>query len=69
MVLNFVLVFLLGAVLTLVVISRLSSGTIKIDRTNPAKDVYRLEIDNLDKLAKKKYVLLRVNSHADLSQK
>ena len=68
MVLNFILVFFLGVVITLVVISRLSAGIIKIDRTNPDKDVYRLEIDDLDKLAKKKYILLRVNPKADLSQ-
>ena len=68
MVLNFILVFFLGVMITLVVISRLSAGIIKIDRTNPDKDVYRLEIDDLDKLTKKKYILLRVNPKADLSQ-
>lgn len=48
---------------------RSSSGTLRIDRTNPEKDVYRLEIDDLDKLSKKKHVILKIDSHADLSQK
>lgn len=68
MVFNFVLVFLLGVVLTLVVVHTFHSGTIRIDRTNPAKDVYRLEIDNLDSLSRKKFVTLKVDSHAKLSQ-
>ena len=44
-------------------------GTIKIDSTNPEKDVYRLEINDLDSLKKKKRIVLRVDHHADLSQK
>ena len=31
-----------------------TTGTLKIDQSNPEKDVYRLEIDNLDAVAKKK---------------
>lgn len=46
-----------------------SDGTIKIDSTNPEKDVYRLEINDLDSLKKKKRIVLRVDHHADLSQK
>lgn len=48
---------------------RSSNGTLRIDCTNPEKDVYRLEIDDLDKLSKKKHVILKIDSHADLSQK
>lgn len=44
-------------------------GTLKIDRTNPSKDVYRFEIDNLNVLDKKTIITLRVDHHADLSQK
>lgn len=46
-----------------------SSGTLKIDQTNPEKDVYLLELDDLDNIAKKKRIILKVDSHADLSQK
>ena len=44
------------------------SGTLKIDRHDPEKDVYRLEIDNLDDLSKKKIVVLKVDTKANLSQ-
>ncbi len=45
-----------------------TDGTIKIDRSNPEKDVYRLEIDDLDNLSKKKRVILKIDPNADLSQ-
>jgi hypothetical protein len=43
-------------------------GTLRIDHSNPEKDIYRFEIDNLDKLDKKSYVELKIDRHADLSQ-
>ena len=46
-----------------------TSGILKIDTTNPNKDVYRLELDSIDNLNKKKKIILKVDSHADLSQK
>lgn len=44
------------------------SGTLKIDRHDPEKDVYRLEIDDLDSIPKKKHIVLKVDAKADLSQ-
>lgn len=44
-------------------------GTFRIDHSNPEKDVYRLEIDSLDKIDKKKRLILKIDHHADLSQK
>ena len=44
-------------------------GTLKIDRTNPEKDVYRFEVDNFDALNDKKMVFLKVDNNANLSQK
>ena len=44
-------------------------GVLKIDRYNSDKELYRFEIDNLDELAKKKFIVLRVDNDADLSQK
>ena len=44
-------------------------GTLRIDHSNPEKDVYRLEIDNLDQLNKKSRIHVKVDHHADLSQK
>lgn len=43
-------------------------GTLRIDHSDPEKDVYRLEIGDLDKLNKKRYVELKIDHHADLSQ-
>lgn len=45
------------------------TGTLKIDHSNPEKDVYRFEIDDLDNLDKRRHVLLKVDHNADLSQK
>lgn len=47
---------------------RSASGTLRIDHSNPLKDIYRIEIDDLDKLVKKKRVVLKVDHNADLSQ-
>ena len=44
-------------------------GTLRIDHFNPEKDVYRFEIDDLDSLNRKREILLKVDHHADFSQK
>ena len=44
-------------------------GTLRIDHSDPVKDVYRIEIDDLDGLIKKKHVILKVDNNANLSQK
>ena len=44
-------------------------GTLRIDHSNPEKDLYRFEIDDLEKLNSKSYVELKIDHHADLSQK
>lgn len=46
----------------------IAHGTLRIDHSDPEKDVYRLEIGDLDKLNKKRYVELKIDHHADLSQ-
>ncbi len=46
------------------------SGTLKIDRTNPAKPVLRFIIDEgIETVGKKTRYLLRIDNDADLSQK
>lgn len=62
--------FAVGVIFT-AIIYRISSssGTLKIDHSNPEKDVYRFEIDDLDSLSKKKSILMKIDNHADLSQK
>ena len=44
-------------------------GTLRIDHSDPEKDVYRIEIDDLDGLSNKKRVILKVDNNANLSQK
>lgn len=46
----------------------MAHGTLRIDHSDPEKDVYRLEIGDLDKLNKKRYIELKIDHHADLSQ-
>lgn len=43
------------------------AGVLKIDRSNPEKDVYRFEIDDLDSLRKKKRIVLKIDNGAAIS--
>lgn len=43
-------------------------GTLRIDHSDFEKDVYRLEINNLDQLDRKNRLYVKVDHHADLSQ-
>lgn len=45
-----------------------TAGILKIDHSNPEKDVYRLEIDDLESLSKKHKIVLKVDNRANLSQ-
>ena len=49
--------------------ARNAFGTLKIDRTNPEKDVYRFNINgDLDELPRKKRIMMRIDPNADFSQ-
>lgn len=43
-----------------------AKGVLKVDHSNPEKDVYRFEIDHIESLNKKKRVVLKVDHHAVL---
>lgn len=43
------------------------AGVLKIDRSNPEKDVYRFEIDDLDSLHKKKRIVLKIDNDVAIS--
>ena len=62
---------LVGSIISNIIFSirYLKAGTLRIDHSNPEKDVYRIEIDDLDGLSKKKHVILKVDNNANLSQK
>ena len=56
-----VLGIIFGVIMTLLIIKGISgSGVLKIDDHNPEKDIYRLEIDNLEELSEVKQVILKV---------
>ena len=66
--------FMCGAVIGAIVYALMqcifcAHGTLRIDHSNPEKDTYRFEIDNLEQLNRKTYVKLKIDHHADLSQK
>ena len=62
---------LIGAVVCeAIVICRMRKhcGTLQIDHNADGKELYRFEIGDFDALSKKKYVRLKVDNNADLSQ-
>lgn len=46
-----------------------TDGTLNIDVSDPEKDLYRLDINDLDSLSKKKRIIIKINVNSDLSQK
>jgi hypothetical protein len=62
------IIFGIGVMLLYIVL-KTATGTLRIDHRNPEKDVYRFEINNLDKINSKKRVVLKIDNDADLSQK
>lgn len=66
--------FLLGVVTGIIITSiicrfRSKDGILRIDHSDPEKDVYRFDVNDLDSLSKKKRIVLKVDNHAELSQK
>lgn len=64
----FVLGLVIGVVGMSIGVLRLVVGTLRIDRISSDTDLYRFEIGDLDKLSAKKYIVLKVDPNADLSQ-
>lgn len=59
-----------GVIITsLIYFSQSTSGTLRIDHSDQDKDVYRLDIKDLDILEKKKRLILYIDNNADLSLK
>lgn len=69
---NYLIIFascFLSSIATLIITYLTSArGTLRIDHSNPEKDVYRIEINDLDALSRKKKVILDVDNSAILSQ-
>ena len=64
----FVCSFASSIVTTIVMYLTSARGTLRIDHSNPEKDLYRIEINNLEDLSRKKRVILDVDNRAILSQ-
>lgn len=65
----FVVGICVGAFITnLVMDARSGFGTLRIDHSNPEKDVYLFDIDKFEDISGKKRVILRVDHNANLSQ-
>jgi hypothetical protein len=43
-------------------------GTLRIDRSNPEKDIYQIVVGDFDKLSRTKQIVLKIDNNADLSQ-
>ena len=54
-----------GAVASCILYCKIA-GALKIDNTDTKKDVYRIEIGDLDVLSHKKHIVLKVENDADL---
>ena len=65
----FIIGVVVGTVISVIINGlKKSYGVLKIDTSDPAKDKYRIYIDDLDNLNKKKQLLLSIDHNADLSQ-
>ena len=54
-----------GAVASCILYSKID-GALKIDHSDSKKDVYRIEIGDLDVLPHKKHIILKVENDANL---
>ena len=66
--------FILGVITGIIVVGiisylRKTHGVLRIDHSDPEKDLYRFDIGDLDSLSKKKRLVLKIDNQADLSQK
>lgn len=65
--LTFILGLIVGSLIVLIFYHRIAaSGELLIDHTDPEKDIYRINVNNLDDLSKKKRVILKVDNNARL---
>lgn len=69
---GYVILFLVCAVVNIAVnlifFYHKPSGTLRIDHSNPEKDIYRLEVNDLESISKMKQIILKVDNDAHLSQ-
>lgn len=65
---TFILGVLIGSLVVLIYYRCVTiSGVLRIDHSNPDKDIYQINLNSLDDLAKKKRVALKVDNNAKLN--
>lgn len=64
----FVICILVNIAINIMFFDHKPSGTLRIDHSNPEKDIYRFEINDFDALSKKKRIVINVDNDAHLSQ-
>ena len=57
-----------GIIVNVIFILKTTYGVLRIDHSNPEKDIYRLEINDLEHVSSKKRIALTVDNNANLSQ-
>ena len=58
--------FLTGGAIASCILYSKNDGILKIDHSDSKKDVYRIEIGDLDVLPHKKHIILKVENDANL---
>lgn len=56
-----------GILVNVIFIFQTVYGTLRVDHSNPEKDVYRIELGDLDRISTKKRISLKVDNNANLS--
>ena len=63
-----ILSFIVGLLISdIIFFAHGTTGTLRIDRRSPEKDLYRFELDKFEDLEKKDYIILKIDKNADLS--
>jgi hypothetical protein len=60
--------FIAGIIFTLLCCRKKPAGTLRIDRSNPNKDIYRFDVGDLDKLSTKRRIVLDIDPNAHFTQ-
>lgn len=68
-----VIAFLVGMAIGMFIINLIwsmqkTTGTLRIDHSNPERDLYRFEIDDLENISSKKRITLHIDHNAYFSQ-
>lgn len=68
-----VIAFLLGMAIGMFIINLIwsmqkTTGTLRIDHSDPGRDLYRFEIDDLENINEKKRITLHIDHNAHISQ-